>query len=65
MKIETSGPISFMVAGVVIALIGALIEKSLQIDPSAAYVGGGIIFVVGLYLSIDRKRAKNLFRFGI
>ncbi|MEC4849103.1 MAG: hypothetical protein RI100_07940 [Nitrosarchaeum sp.] len=64
MKIETVGPIAFMIGGVFLALIGAGIESGLKINPSASYLGGGIIFILGGYLAIDRKRAKNIFKFA-
>jgi len=64
MKIETAGPISFMVVGVLAAFFGALVKETMNIDPSGIYLGGGIIFVVGVFLVIDRKSAKNLFRFA-
>lgn len=64
MKIETIGPISFMALGIVAAIIGAVLEQSIGLDPSGVYIGGTIAFLVGLYLVIDRKRSKNIFKFA-
>ena len=64
MKVYTVGPISFMVVGIIAAIIGAVIEDTTKIDPLGVYVGGTVVFGVGLYLAIDRKRARNVFKFA-
>lgn len=64
MKVHTVGPISFVVLGIIAAIGGAILENTTNIDPFAAYAGGALAFILGLYLAIDRKTARNIFKFA-
>ena len=64
MKLEAIGPIAFIALGIVAGGIGALVETTTGTDPFAFYAGGTISVCLGIYLAIDRKRARNLFSFS-
>ena len=64
MKIDTVGPIAFIALGLVAIGVGALLGNFTGIEPSGFYSGGAITFLLGIYLAIDRKRSRNLFKFS-